>query len=158
MRLWVEITHENYCMALNFRQPLREAVSWNVIWKEYFYGRICQPLREAVSWNIALNTGEGERICQPLREAVSWNSVNLMIRRPFDVSLFVRLWVEMTLYLYKSAPVHRQPLREAVSWNNRRRGKKALLISKLKVIWRWTMYFTDEKDYIMCFCWAWKRK
>ena len=86
------------------RQPLREAVSWNVpssisttayavslfvrLWVEI-------PLEPYSEWLAS---------CQPLREAVSWNA-NL---RGFDasdvVSLFVRLWVEIPA-LYNTADI-----------------------------------------------------
>ena len=77
---------------------------------------------------------------QPLREAVSWNThrMNSYWEGEF-VSLFVRLWVEITTQLHKiltmpsasswgcelkyictskSNYIYCQPLREAVSWNN----------------------------------------
>ena len=54
---------------------------------------------------------------QPLREAVSWNKICLKKAEPNQVSLFVRLWVEM--WMWKEEIHHQccQPLREAVSWN-----------------------------------------
>ena len=101
--------------------------------------RLCQPLREAVSWNIMSLYLLSYSQRQPLREAVSWNPDAVVVILPAAVSLFVRLWVEMCLvspsyHLHSSASswgcelkcVHHhsrkagycQPLREAVSWNN----------------------------------------
>ena len=56
-----------------------------------------QPLREAVSWNIISRhiTEFGES--QPLREAVSWNTWTCCEQMGWLVSLFVRLWVEILL-------------------------------------------------------------
>ena len=76
-------------------QPLREAVSWNIEKGNVGTVTASQPLREAVSWN---NKGTKEvtlPLGQPLREAVSWN-INMMYNTKCkEVSLFVRLWVEM---------------------------------------------------------------
>ena len=73
VRLWVEISQgRQMCDQLN-RQPLREAVSWNIKKRRRVYMKIGQPLREAVSWNIPLS----------------------IIEQCSSVSLFVRLWVEM---------------------------------------------------------------
>ena len=145
---------------LSTSQPLREAVSWNIhlLRSTVLHNR--QPLREAVSWNITLagivisvilsasSWGcELKWFCytkcyflqrQPLREAVSWNAIYAIILSAPIVSLFVRLWVEISYgksgteplwsasswgcelkYLHRKALQvnHRQPLREAVSWN-----------------------------------------
>ena len=84
-----------------------------------------------------------QNCCQPLREAVSWNASSVSLIYVFPVSLFVRLWVEMSPYLRDIAggitsasswgcelkcqcldAASRalcQPLREAVSWNICRR-------------------------------------
>ena len=79
------------------RQPLREAVSWNVDPALGIMVPTGQPLREAVSWNFCKSCFHGSPSCQPLREAVSWNAVmGLTLFAEYIVSLFVRLWVEMT--------------------------------------------------------------
>ena len=147
------------------RLAIRSASSWGCELK-FQTGKIlpkchCQPLREAVSWNFDRSHNAQNVTCQPLREAVSWNNtipnssliastsasswgceLKYRVICPFwhgcFVSLFVRLWVEMWIYLpfsqtIKSASswgcelkwnqssqcqwMHRQPLREAVSWN-----------------------------------------
>ena len=59
------------------------------------YRNTGQPLREAVSWNIEFSAGISYGPGQPLREAVSWNSNSITGCFGRDVSLFVRLWVEM---------------------------------------------------------------
>ena len=121
-------------------QPLREAVSWNGIeipedkqadvslfvrlWVEIFHfsqnpRKVArQPLREAVSWNVAIKVILRCRNRQPLREAVSWNATSWEWDVKHQVSLFVRLWVEMsTAAGVEIICEDSQPLREAVSWN-----------------------------------------
>ena len=101
-----------------FSQPLREAVSWNTNALRPLRKMLRQPLREAVSWNVydyfpckTLRSSASSWGCelkcllpwatvwtnsQPLREAVSWNeSVKKKLSDGNDVSLFVRLWVEI---------------------------------------------------------------
>ena len=84
----------------------------------------CLKLPSASSWGCELKyprvngnrrTAEG----QPLREAVSWNFLNYADNLLPPVSLFVRLWVEISAgqsCLWSRQ--YRQPLREAVSWND----------------------------------------
>ena len=101
---------------------------------------LCQPLREAVSWNGNGVSGHQSGLGQPLREAVSWNIFRITYCPYRIVSLFVRLWVEISIrslcwetritvslfvrlwveIFHLSCYQHcylRQPLREAVSWN-----------------------------------------
>ncbi len=76
----------------------------------------------ASSWGCELKYFHNHNVLllsgQPLREAVSWNKICLKKAEPNQVSLFVRLWVE----IYPAAGIVRatysQPLREAVSWNS----------------------------------------
>ena len=104
--------HERNC------QPLREAVSWNVIGVIASLTNSRQPLREAVSWNDFKRRHLTFKFCQPLREAVSWNTNSYPgARSAFLVSLFVRLWVEISCAYASENNVVSQPLREAVSWN-----------------------------------------
>ena len=100
-----------------YRQPPREAVSWNTIDLYRICKTTCQPPREAVSWNVYVVQFAAHLPCQPPREAVSWNICRLDSKKEVDVSLLVRLWVEMDNVLTTSPPVPRQPPREAVSWN-----------------------------------------
>ena len=123
-------------------QPLREAVSWNEpdtkvgplslvslfvrLWVEIarfipVSGYTCsQPLREAVSWNTVNYVGERVKG----KSASSWgcelkykNIVLPMLT--WIVSLFVRLWVEITVEKFSMSDIRCQPLREAVSWNKK---------------------------------------
>ena len=76
VRLWVEILSQTVRALTYSRQPLREAVSWNYLReKELFH-----LLLSASSWGCELK-------CQ--RELVK--------RRLGHVSLFVRLWVEISI-------------------------------------------------------------
>ena len=162
VRLWVEMCHGFWLLSGSYRQPLREAVSWNInLLRSVLYGRavslfvrlwvemspvlapMCaltvslfvrlwveiareeamqklndsQPLREAVSWNADNARNGFELVSQPLREAVSWNNSTYPIPIIVVVSLFVRLWVEMSMLNALARTSTCQPLREAVSWN-----------------------------------------
>ena len=77
-----------------------------------------QPLREAVSWNVIADVA-----CVP-EEFVSlfvrlWVEMRSLLRIPLEslVSLFVRLWVEIVFPGIHPFRIGGQPLREAVSWN-----------------------------------------
>ena len=60
-------------------------------WKE----RNSHPLREDVSWNIIYCTTNQCIISHPLREDVSWNTLLAADFASFAVILFVRMWVEI---------------------------------------------------------------
>ena len=95
MRLWVEISGREDWFAVRIRQPLREAVSWNVTGKY-----VCASAdSSASSWGCELKCYHHIFFmfikCQPLREAVSWNNSECRCNLQSSVSLFVRLWVEM---------------------------------------------------------------
>ena len=117
VRLWVEMTSPTLRKNGDTRQPPCEAVSWN-------------------SLPVCKDAGAGR---QPPCEAVSWNGTVWSWREIPDVSLLVRLWVEIlkmennkTLSLSASLwgcelkyyfvghlqSLYRQPPCEAVSWNN----------------------------------------
>ena len=53
VRLWVEMLQFQKHQMCFLRQPLREAVSWNIYRKKAKKRMNRQPLREAVSWNVA---------------------------------------------------------------------------------------------------------
>ena len=115
-----ELKCYSQCMDPDYqRQPLREAVSWNDSGIRHKSDSYCQPLREAVSWNNNLIHASCRQSGQPLREAVSWNTPADVMIVDYDVSLFVRLWVEMRSQQKSPDRLCCQPLREAVSWNIR---------------------------------------
>ena len=95
VRLWVEICRYQYVFPVVDRQPLREAVSWNIKDVRDKLESCCQPLREAVSWNSGVVARSTFVRSQPLREAVSWNNPGDVWATWTYVSLFVRLWVEI---------------------------------------------------------------
>ena len=98
-------------------QPLREAVSWNTCWSMWMTCRNSQPLREAVSWNVIFgvrNTGTQVSLFVRLWVEISSLAPVFLMER---VSLFVRLWVEIATVLLDVLSGICQPLREAVSWN-----------------------------------------
>ena len=99
------------------RQPLREAVSWNIKGGFCDVLVVCQPLREAVSWN-ASRIGSVQNTIVSLFVRL-WVEINHSTHREarITVSLFVRLWVEMPYGTTKCKWDTSQPLREAVSWN-----------------------------------------
>ena len=110
-----------------------------------------QPPCEAVSWNTLWMLTRNPEACQPPCEAVSWNAKAITkVQQDNNVSLLVRLWVEMVLDIYfiiinpsaslwgcelKSTSLahwcSRQPCQppcEAVSWNNYPRDFKGVWI------------------------------
>ena len=92
--MWVEITEQENA-SVEQRHPLREDVSWNNVYDDLKQKLMGHPLREDVSWNVGFT----------------------LLKVRFTVILFVRMWVEIMLYLTLfSAPVS-HPLREDVSWN-----------------------------------------
>ena len=138
VRLWVEIFNSFLAVC-----PSSSASSWGCELKYFKIFKslsvICQPLREAVSWNMIIPTiPRSDRLsasswgCELKYTSLDYHvfiGVSLFVRLWVEitdkdrkeciiyVSLFVRLWVEISkpgcyLYLY-----YRQPLREAVSWN-----------------------------------------
>ena len=139
VRLWVEINR----ILREIQRKKLSASSWGCELKYFHisidYGESCQPLREAVSWNIILVR---TRFCQ-LPSASSWGCElkYMFVKHRMDmflVSLFVRLWVEMRIFSLRSHMsqsasswgcelkynragrrwlTRGQPLREAVSWN-----------------------------------------
>ncbi len=95
VRLWVEICNLTTIIWNIICQPPCEAVSWNVIASFLTASKEGQPPCEAVSWNeVQVQSG---LYChgQPPCEAVSWNSFSMASFTSLDVSLLVRLWVEM---------------------------------------------------------------
>ena len=115
-------------------------MSWNNYAFFFVSACSCQPLREAVSWNTVLSLA----LEVVSSSASSWGcelkyTIVNELWRWCDVSLFVRLWVEIFLALKTYASLLSasswgcelkcylpviitinvcQPLREAVSWNN----------------------------------------
>ena len=96
VRLWVEMIWNEWFRDENLRQPPCEAVSWNlmVLWILHLL------LWSASLWGcelklVDIDDGNVE-FGQPPCEAVSWNvnADNLLVEA--DVSLLVRLWVEIS--------------------------------------------------------------
>ena len=104
VRLWVEIFRSRLCWSL----CRSSASSWGCELKFFldlfWVSRIkCQPPREAVSWNDWEVEIWVVKMCQPPREAVSWNKNVAISSEVANVSLLVRLWVEMILNTLWSA-------------------------------------------------------
>ena len=78
VRLWVEI-YDNFGTCVQ----KRSASSWGCELKcrkqLIMDSQNRQPLREAVSWNIHIIALQGQPDCQPLREAVSWNTLRIHV-------------------------------------------------------------------------------
>ena len=118
VRLWVEITFEQISTVLNDSQPPCEAVSWNDAGLLYSWFPTRQPPCEAVSWNTpAMVVCSSPSRRQPPCEAVSWNRLRGRQTDFSEVSLLVRLWVEINYIWKTSTETIRQPPCEAVSWN-----------------------------------------
>ena len=106
-----------YGRRRNTSQPLREAVSWNIVKSFDLCIYIGQPLREAVSWNINSRPRDTRYFSQPLREAVSWNVYDTLlgegkIRQPLREAVSWNVDPALGIMVPTG-----QPLREAVSWN-----------------------------------------
>ena len=124
---------------LSYRQPLREAVSWNC--RSCSQSEYCSE--SASSWGCELKFPDTIPADRPSLSASSWGcelkywlkgtssviapsasswgcELKYLYQRKYwhvhAVSLFVRLWVEMKHLAQKMARKS-QPLREAVSWN-----------------------------------------
>ena len=95
VRLWVEIPWNRWRISKAKRQPLREAVSWN------------------------LNVVNVHHVCDVSLFVRLWVEIDWKIKNASMqfVSLFVRLWVEIIMLRLLLKPETGQPLREAVSWN-----------------------------------------
>ena len=76
------------------------------------------PLREDVSWNIVFGADTHIGIGHPLREDVSWNAFAMSGGLASTVILFVRMWVEISVFPASLQSNSGHPLREDVSWNN----------------------------------------
>ncbi len=79
--------------------------------------KLSHPLREDVSWNVMFPTGKLGNTCHPLREDVSWNNIVCDISMELVVILFVRMWVEIYSPISTAQNCFGHPLREDVSWN-----------------------------------------
>ena len=95
VRLWVEMKTQWYG-----RSKVVSASSWGCELKYYVLIPPVLQSASASSWGCELKCVSCLRrtICtrQPLREAVSWNVFIIILVRPVTVSLFVRLWVEIS--------------------------------------------------------------
>ena len=104
----------------SFCQPLREAVSWN---NEYTQ-KATPADKSASSWGCELKCKYGIVFFRQSLSASSWgcelkyeSNQNSLVQSP--VSLFVRLWVEISSHTPNNRILSCQPLREAVSWNTK---------------------------------------
>ena len=115
VRLWVEIARFIPVSGYTCSQPLREAVSWNTV--NYVGERV--KGKSASSWGCELKY---KNIVLPM---LTW-----------IVSLFVRLWVEITVEKFSMSDIRCQPLREAVSWNKiKRSNKNEMYVSLFVRLW-----------------------
>ena len=120
VRSWVEIPTFSNMLLCNSGRPLREVVSWNVVYETIISHLYSRPLREVVSWNTSPTYGSltvNRSTSSWGRELKYWlmysqimlNLVDLFVRswveisicREFNVNeevdLFVRSWVEIPL-------------------------------------------------------------
>ena len=102
-----------------YGQPLREAVSWNVLEDEYEIN----GSTSASSWGCELKlqncAGATPEKGQPLREAVSWNLCS-SVRGTAGILSASSWGCELKYLACDLCYFHScQPLREAVSWNVR---------------------------------------
>ena len=115
-----ELKYKNIVLPmLKWGQPLREAVSWNILLFVHFFSTPRQPLREAVSWNTKILFFR----CWNGSSASSWGCELKCFWQDYSrySSLSASSWgCELkSKYSLSSCIYCRQPLREAVSWNVR---------------------------------------
>ena len=79
---------------LSLCHPLREGVDWNLPLRPYVLNLSCHPLREGVDWNQLNHNFKEPFSSHPLREGVDWNKgINEQLKA-YDVTLYVRVWIE----------------------------------------------------------------
>ena len=97
MRLWVEMR----MMSLRKQSDISSASSWGCELKCDSVQRVIAVMQSASSWGCELKCFHCRILffddCQPLHEAVSWNRYSPRPIWGCEVSLFMRLWVEMHL-------------------------------------------------------------
>ena len=119
VRLWVEIL----LVQAQISKPFQSASSWGceLKWESVLppVFQYRQPPREAVSWNLEVREEELLFYRQPPREAVSWNSTNVPVS--YDMIKSASSWgCELKWWICKQPVTPTgQPPREAVSWNAR---------------------------------------
>ncbi len=98
VRMWVEIDGKYVNFERFLGHPLREDVSWNVC----IFRKILVSCQSSSSWGCELKYtsvgGRSWRSRHPLREDVSWNTILQACNKRIMVILFVRMWVEITLW------------------------------------------------------------
>ena len=138
VRLWVEISKSAYWCCEKSSQPPCEAVSWNVL---AVFSKFAN-CTSASLWGCELKWGK--RATVRIRFQVSllvrlWVEIcnAFLARRKKGVSLLVRLWVEMVPLKNSRSRIYCQPPCEAVSWNMTEYWKaiKEFYVSLLVRLW-----------------------
>ena len=84
--------------------PLSSSSSWGCELKCVSVATLATPLLSSSSWGCELKyivyCCRNKAISHPLREDVSWNLISKSINFRIQVILFVRMWVEILIYLY----------------------------------------------------------
>ena len=117
--LWgCELKYDSYArFDRDGSQPPCEAVSWNLDWVLALLPHSRQPPCEAVSWNIASHTSSVLRNVSLLVRLWVEIEVKQEQQIQLEVSLLVRLWVEIAKFTKNNSVKKSQPPCEAVSWN-----------------------------------------
>ena len=141
VRLWVEISVHQPVSTVLFRQPLREAVSWNADRTVPVHCYLRQPLREAVSWNTehymlqkASELSASSWGCE-LKYVMQCVSCQKRIVSASSWGCELKLFRKPVLrFLYG------QPLREAVSWNaNVQKKREGVICQPLREAVSWNI-------------------
>ena len=139
VRMWVEISHVDYCPSHRHSHPPREDVSWNIgrgipnemntvillvrMWVEIlpcqFFPLLFCVILLVRMWVEMLEgaAAQRERMRHPPREDVSWNNNRPKGGKVVAVILLVRMWVEMACTQCLCPYTTGHPPREDVSWN-----------------------------------------
>ena len=96
VRMWVEIRRMVMEYVGREGHPLREDVSWNLLYLFRLTLRFRHPLREDVSWNIR-RTATRKPVLIVILFVRMWVEIRKLqiSKHLINVILFVRMWVEM---------------------------------------------------------------
>ena len=97
----LKITHTGIPWTPTNRHPLHEDVSWKVKRGSFITSELSHPLHEDVSWKVLDLSATSLNPRHPLHEDVSWKSSLLCSTLIHLVILFMRMWVEKSLFLHR---------------------------------------------------------
>ena len=105
-------------MSMRFRHPPREGVDWNKFAGAHELLGASHPLHEGVDWNKFLAYGFHAFIASPSTRGCGLKcfAAALLRRKPI-VTLYTRVWIEISPPVFMRFPRFCHPLHEGVDWN-----------------------------------------